>query len=42
VPRDADASLARRVLVSADRLLAWRTTPDAARAISDPLPTAGR
>ena len=42
VPRDADASLARRVQESADRLQAWRTTPDAARAISDPQPTAGR
>jgi cytosine/adenosine deaminase-related metal-dependent hydrolase len=39
---DADPSLARRVQESADRLQAWRTTPDAARAISDPQPTAGR
>ena len=39
---DADRSLARRVQESADRLQAWQTTLDGARATSDPQPTAGR
>ena len=39
---DADSSLARRVQESADRLQAWLATPDGARAISAPQPTAGR
>ena len=36
---DADRSLARRVQESADRLQAWQTTLDGARATSDPQPT---
>ena len=39
---DADPSLARRVQESADRLQAWRATPDGARATLNPQPTAGR
>jgi 5-methylthioadenosine/S-adenosylhomocysteine deaminase len=39
---DADPSLARRVQESADRLQAWQATPEAARAILNPQPTAGR
>jgi cytosine/adenosine deaminase-related metal-dependent hydrolase len=39
---DADPSLARRVQESANRLQAWRSSPDAVRAISNPQPTPGR
>jgi 5-methylthioadenosine/S-adenosylhomocysteine deaminase len=39
---DADPSLARRVQESADRMQAWLATPEAARAILNPRPTAGR
>jgi 5-methylthioadenosine/S-adenosylhomocysteine deaminase len=39
---DADPSLARRVQESADRLQAWRASPDGAHATLNPQPTAGR